>query len=98
VALRPWPWFQVLRLFVRSFAADAVLLVQAPLQLALLCTLRGLLPVRKPALVSLDLVLSKPGRGLLERLKAWTKKALFKQVDLFLAHMRHTPELQQYYG
>jgi glycosyltransferase involved in cell wall biosynthesis len=98
VRLRPRPLWHVLRLFLRGFAAEAVLLNQAPYELAMLCALRTLWPFRKPVLASLDLVLARPGPGLRERCKAALKRLLYRQVDLFLCHMHYTPEFRRCYG
>lgn len=87
-----------LRLWRAGFDRDAIVLDQDYRTLVWLCLLRILWPVSRPPLVSLDLVLARPGPSLASTAKGAVKKLVLTQVDLFLMHMKERQVLKRVYG
>jgi glycosyltransferase involved in cell wall biosynthesis len=92
------PVRDAVRTFLGSLAADAVVIDQEHTTLLALCALRGLLPLPWPPLVSIDLVLSRPGTRFLARIKGLLKRWLLRQVDRYLVHMKDTRAWRSCYG
>jgi glycosyltransferase involved in cell wall biosynthesis len=87
-----------LRLYLRSFRYDAVVLNQPAGLLTILCALRTVLPRGKARLVVFDVILPRPADTTKGRLKAWLIRALLPQVDLFLLHVKDPGGLTTHYG
>jgi glycosyltransferase involved in cell wall biosynthesis len=86
------------RLWLRSFNKDAIVLNQESQVLGWLCLFRLLLPFPQPPLVSLDLVLARPGNTLVSQIKGILKRMVFTQVDLFLMHLKERQALKEVFG
>jgi hypothetical protein len=86
-------------LFFRSYQYDAVALYQPGRELISLSLLRTFASrFRKPMLVVVDIVFTKPNPTPLGKIKKWTKHVMWRQVDLFLNHFRDVSALKTYYG
>lgn len=92
------PLHDALRYFLAGKSRDAVVLHVPDRELLALCALRKLLPWRQARLVAVDLILTKPGRSFRQRLLAWIKGWLLRQVDLFLLHQKDVSGLEAAYG
>ncbi|MEJ7636721.1 MAG: hypothetical protein WKF75_01725 [Singulisphaera sp.] len=88
---------RTLRAFLGSASRDAIVVHQAQGPLLLLCLLRLLTPFRRPRLVVVDLLLSRPGPGLRGRLKNRLMRALFRAIDLCILYQKDTAGLWEYY-
>jgi glycosyltransferase involved in cell wall biosynthesis len=87
-----------LRMCLNAYGNDALIIDQAPYTLSVLCALRMLWPFGFGSLISLDLVLSRPGSSIRERIKAGLKRLLFRQVDHFLMHLKNKRALKEVFG
>jgi glycosyltransferase involved in cell wall biosynthesis len=90
----------LIREYVGAAGWDAVVINSPRRQLYVFAALRGLLPFLPGPrrLVSVDIVLQRPRRGLRERVKRLALRFLLKRVDLFIFYLRDTAALQQIYG
>jgi glycosyltransferase involved in cell wall biosynthesis len=98
LAMGSRPFLNTWRAHVRSLFRDAVLLHCPGKELFLLCALRLLLPWSRARLIAVDVILTRPGKGIWERLKTWVKGLLLRKVDLFLLHQKETRCLEEAYG
>ncbi len=83
--------------WLKSFDKDALILDQTTKELVLLTILRILFPFNRTPIVSLDLVLSRPGNSPKEKFKAFLKSILLRQVDLYLMHLKDGRPLKEAY-
>lgn len=86
-----------IRLFLRAWNADVLLLNGSTKRLLVVSFLRWLLPFVRFRLVSLDIVLSAPVDWK-DRLIARIKRFLFQQVDLFIHYFRDLSGYERWYG
>jgi glycosyltransferase involved in cell wall biosynthesis len=86
-----------IRLFLRAWNADVLLLNGSTKRLLVVSFLRWLLPFVRFRLVSLDIVLSVPV-GWKARLSARMKRFLFQRVDLFIHYFRDLTGYERWYG
>jgi glycosyltransferase involved in cell wall biosynthesis len=87
------------RLFFKSQKYDAVVLYQPWRELIALSLLRTFAwPIRKPMLVAIDVVFTRPNQTLPGQIKRWVKSLIWRQVDLFLLHARDVSALKTYFG
>jgi glycosyltransferase involved in cell wall biosynthesis len=87
------------RLHARSLVYDVLVLYQPPALLTwVLCLLRRLTPGRKPHLVLLDIVFTRPRPGWRGRVEQTLKRWLYRQVSLFVSFMHHLAALESFYG
>ncbi|HSU13295.1 glycosyltransferase [Longimicrobium sp.] len=77
---------------------DAALLNIDARSLLLLCAAKKLLPFARCRLLSVDLILNHPGRGLRARLAFRVRRWLLKEVDRFAVYARDTAELRRVYA
>ena len=85
------------KMHLASLRQDALVVYQPNKQICLVCLLRHLTPLRKPKLIVVDIVL-KPARSRQEEYACRLKSLLFKQVDLFLQHVKDTRPISKHYG
>jgi glycosyltransferase involved in cell wall biosynthesis len=91
-------WLVALKLWLRALDADALVLNQEHVVLHVLTLLRLLLPMVRPKLISVDLVLARPGSSFAEKVKGLLKTWSLNQVDLFLMHLKDTRSLKECFG
>jgi len=88
-----------IHLFLKSYKYDAVVLYQPGMELLVLSLLRTFASrIRKPMLVVVDIVFTKPDSTLVDKIKKWAKHLMWMQVDLFLNHFKDVSALKTYYG
>jgi glycosyltransferase involved in cell wall biosynthesis len=84
---------------LRSLRADYVLINCSPRDLLLACAFRTVIPFGRCRLISLDTVLPVPRQTSLgSRARLLLKKALFRQVHLFIEYFRETEGYERHYG
>jgi len=78
-----------LRLFLKAFRHDAVVICSDTRRLLIFCALQCLLPIHECKVVGVDYILSQP-IGLRQRLKARFKEVFLRKVDMFILHFVDT--------
>lgn len=85
------------RLFWKSRQFNVVLVDIAPRFLFWYCLFAHLVPVRRPKLVSVDLLLTAP-KGFRQKLFARFRRWLLKEVDLFVHYFKDLEGYGRYFG
>lgn len=85
------------RMHLASLRHDALVVYQPNRLICVVCLLRFLTPIKKPKLIVVDIVL-KPARSRQEKYSCLMKSILFRQVDLFLQHVKDTAPIEKHYG
>ena len=88
-----------IHLFLKSYKYDAVVLYQPGKELISLSLLRTFASrIRKPMLVAVDIVFTRPDPTLSGRINTWIKRLVWQRVDLLLNHFKDVSALKTYYG
>lgn len=90
-------WWSGVRLFIRAFRYDVVVLDNESRRLLVSCLLRWLLPFQRCRLVSVDLVLLTPSNWK-QRLAARFKRSLLRRVDGFILYFTDWNGYERFYG
>jgi glycosyltransferase involved in cell wall biosynthesis len=90
-------WRGFLDLLVGKNKVDIIIVNIDTPALMRLCVLRQLLPIRTPPVASVDIIFSRP-EGFKQRMAAFVKRVLLRQVDLFVLYFKDLSGYQKYYG
>jgi len=93
-SLNPW---QCLRIFLKSFKYDFILLNGASGAITVLGLLKLLVPINKCRVVSLDSVMRRP-KNFRDRVVQFVKRIAFRQVDMFFEYFKDTRAYEEVFG
>ena len=85
------------RLFIKAFRYDAVVVSSQTRLLLVFCVLQWLLPIQRCKVIGVDYILPEP-RGLKQKLVARLKGMFLRKVDVFILHFVDTSGYERHYG
>jgi glycosyltransferase involved in cell wall biosynthesis len=85
------------RLFIRAFHHDAVVVSSQTRILLVFCVLQWLLPIQRCKVIGVDYILPEP-HGLKQKLVARLKGMFLRKVDVFILHFVDTSGYERHYS
>jgi glycosyltransferase involved in cell wall biosynthesis len=85
------------RLFIKAFHYDAVVVSSQTRLLLVFCLLQWLFPIQRCKVIGVDYILPEP-RGLKQKLVARLKGMFLRKVDAFILHFVDTSGYERHYG